>query len=199
MADPTRIIDRTANVYATKMGEDWDSLSQERKLQWRALAFLVYEVHVKNRLDAMEQCIEVAEMVQTAPSTPKGWLRGAQETKNALVAFHLNALDELDTRPEIPEAFPEDLGKEDPYKDLRAGDLDPEKATEGLQCGAMHEDNWTCTRKKHPDHWNHWDSDLGDYYEEEDVEYLEGQILATWYDGQRLDSLHHALGEIDDE
>lgn len=199
MSDPTRIIDRTAVVYATKMNEDWDTISDARKLEWRALAFIVYEVHVKNRLDAMEQCIEVAESVQTAPSTPKGWLRGAQETKNALVAFHLGAVDELTTRVEVPEMVPDDLDAEDPHVTLRAGDYDPENVPSAKRCGAIHEDDWSCTRAKHPEHWMHWDSDLGVGYDEEDSEYLEGQIIATWHNGQRLDSLHHAIGELEED
>lgn len=200
MADPTKIVDRTASTYATMMGEEWDLITAERKLLWRALAFRAYELHAKNRLDAMQQCIEVVESVQTAPSTPKGWLRGAQEAKNALVLFHLEAIEDLTTRPTIPEFVPDGLDAEDPYKSARAGDLEPEVVPRGQQCGAMHEDSWECTRAKHPDHWIHWDSDLGEGYDyEEDEEGLKGVIIATWFNDQRLDSLHPAVGELEEE
>lgn len=200
MADPTKIVDRTAATYAKMMNEDWDSLSAQRKLDWRALAFRVYELHAKNRLDAMTQAIEVVEGVQTAPSTPKGWLRGAQEAKNALVTFHMMAVDDLTTRSTIPDTVPDDLDAQDPYIDLRAGDLEPERVPRAQQCGVVHDDSWECTRAKHPAHWMHWDSDLGDGYDyEEDEEGLDGVIIATWRGEERLDSLHPAVGELEDE
>lgn len=195
MADPTSIINKTAPMYAEVMGEAWDELTEERKMLYRSLAFRVYEVHVKNRLDAMQNCIEVIEGVQTAQSTPKGWLRGVQESKNALVLYHLTATEELQTRPSIPEELPEDFNVEDPYATLRAGDTEPETTPEGLQCGAQHEFNWTCTRPAHPEHWMHWDADPGD---NEDLEDLTGTILATWKDGETLESLHPVFGDPDD-
>lgn len=202
MADPTEIVDRIAPIYAQEMGEDWDELSEERRLQWRILAYKTYEVHVKNKREGIVYAIDTIESVQIAPSTPKSWLRGVQEAKNALV-WMLEGFDgEIETRVMVPESVPEDFSHVDPYIDVRGGDECPEIVPKGEQCGAMHVDNWSCTRAKHPDHWMHWDADPGDFYDQEDGELiigLDGKVLATWFEDDTLTSLHPALGDLDAE
>lgn len=200
MADPTIVIDQMAPGFAYEMGEDWDTLSVERQLQWRVLAYKTYEAHVKNKVDGFRQSIDVIESVQVAPSTPKSWLRGVQEAKNALVWTWEGFADELETRVAVPDVLTEDLESPDPYAHLRAGDLAPEIAFPGSGCGAEHHDNWVCSRPPHPDHWAHYDADPGAFRDEdgEPIEELEGYILATWRNGQRLDSLHPALGHLED-
>src|SRR5690242_19506537 len=198
MADPTRIVDATAPVYAREMNESWDDMAEERKRLWRALAYNVYEAHVKNKLSGLDAAVETIEAVQTARSTPKSWLRGVQEAKNFLV-FRIEELRaDIETRVEVPDTVPDALDMEDPYKDLRAGDVAPESLLKDGTCGAVHENNWICTRPPHPDHWNHWDADMGEYEEDDELRAeLEGRILATWKNDQRLDTLHPALGDLD--
>lgn len=199
MADPTKIVDATAPVYAKQMGEDWDSLTEERQREWRILVYKIYEVHVQNKLSGFEQAVDIVEMVQTAPSTPKSWLRGVQEAKNALVWALEGFKEDIETRVMVPETLPEDFALEDEYKDLRAGDVAPEQLSKAV-CGEVHEDNWMCTRPPHPEHWMHWDADMGEYANDEDLSVeLEGRILATWKQGQRLDTLHPALGDLEDD
>jgi len=200
LADPTRIVDTTAPVYAAAMEESWDDMTEERKRLWRALAYNVYEAHVKNKLGGLDAAVETIEAVQTAPSTPKSWLRGVQEAKNFLMFRIAELKDDIETRVEVPDTVPDALDMPDPYKDLRAGDAVPEELLNGTACGALHEDNWVCTRPPHPDHWNHWDSDMGEYGDDDELRpELEGRILATWRQDQRLDTLHPALGDLDDE
>ncbi len=199
MADPTKIVDSTAPVYAKQMGEDWEALSEERQRDWRVLAYKIYEVHVQNKTQGFKQAVDIIEAVQLAPSTPKTWLRGVQEAKNALVWALEGFLSDIETRVEVPDVLPDDFALEDEYKDLRAGDVAPEQAL-GALCGEVHEDNWTCTRPPHPEHWMHWDADMGEYAQDDELSVeLEGRILATWHQGQRLDTLHPALGDLDDE
>src|SRR5690349_4985021 len=115
MADPTAIIDHTAPVYAEQMGETWDDLSPRRKREWRALAFKIYELHAKNKIEGMKNCLETLDNVMTAPSTPKTWLRGVQEAKNALVAVSMAAANDLTTGATIPDEIPDDFDTPDPY------------------------------------------------------------------------------------
>jgi hypothetical protein len=202
MADPTKIVDVTAPIYATEMHEVWDEITDERKMQWRALAYKVYEAHVKNKLEGLDMAAEIVEAVQVAPSTPKSWLRGVQEAKNALVWATDKMKRDIETRVTVPETLPEDFNAEDPYKDLRAGDMVPTIVPRSLQCGAENEDAWVCTRERHPAHWHHWDDDLGladDEQEEELMEAIEGRILVTWFDGESVDSLHPALGDLEED
>lgn len=204
MADPTRIVDNVAPIYAQELGEDWESMTEERKRQFRALAYKVYEVHVKNKLEGLDLSVQIVEAVQVAPSTPKSWLKGVQEAKNALKWAIEGMTTDIETRVTVPEFLPEDFDSPDEYADLRAGDSVPEIVPQDQQCGAVHEDAWTCTRRKHPDHWHHWDDDLGlsdeDARDESELmDMIEGKILATWHEGQRLDSLHPALGDLDDD
>jgi len=199
MADPTMIVDSTAPVYAKQMGEDWDSITEERRREWRILAYKIYEVHVQNKLAGFTQAVQLVEAVQVAPSTPKSWLRGVQEAKNALVWALEGFTSDIETRVDIPDVLPDDFALEDDYKDLRAGDVAPEQAS-GPVCGEVHDDNWTCTRPPHPEHWHHWDADMGEYAQDDELSVeLEGRILATWKQGQRLDTLHPALGDLEDE
>lgn len=199
LADPTKIVDSVAPIYAQEMGEDWDTITEERKRLWRALAFKLYEVHVKNKFEGLNSAVAVIEAVQLAESTPKTWLRGVQESKNALVWAIQGFERDIETRVEVPDVLPDDFAEEDPYKDLRAGDIAPENAS-GKQCGAYHDDNWCCTRDPHPDHWIHMDCDMGEYEADDELrEELDGRILATWHNGQRLDTLHPALGELEDD
>lgn len=199
LADPTKIVDSTAPIYAKEMGEEWDSISEERKREWRALAFKIYEVHVKNKFEGLDSAVAVIEAVQLAESTPKSWLRGVQEAKNALVWAIAGFRTDIETRVDVPDALPDDFSREDEYKDLRAGDVAPEQAT-GAVCGAVHDDNWTCTRPPHPEHWLHWDADMGEWADDDELSVeLDGRILATWHYGERLDTLHPALGELEDD
>lgn len=199
MADPTRIVDATAPVYAREMNEVWDDMTEERKRQWRALAYNVYEAHVKNKLSGLDAAVETIEAVQTAPSTPKSWLRGVQEAKNFLVFRITELKDDIETRVEVPEFVPDALDMPDPYGDLRAGDVAPETLLKDGTCGHIHVDNWVCTRPSHPEHWNHWDADMGEYEDDDELRVeLEGRILATWRYDERLDTLHPALGDLDD-
>lgn len=200
MADPTTIVDSVAPIYAQEMGEAWDTITEERKRQWRALAYRIYEVHVQNKVTGFRQSIEIVEGVQVAPSTPKSWLRGVQEAKNALVWSIESFEADIATRVEVPDVLPDDFDKEDPYKDLRAGDVAPENTPGVAPCGAFHADNWQCTRDAHPDHWIHMDCDMGEYSKDDDLRpELEGRILATWHNDQRLDTLHPALGDLEDD
>jgi hypothetical protein len=199
LADPTVIVDGTAPVFAKQMGEDWDTISEERKREWRILAYKIYEIHVQNKLAGFTQAVTIVEMVQTTPSTPKSWLRGVQEAKNALAWALENLKSDIDTHVEVPDVLPDDFSAEDEYKDLRAGDVAPEQPV-GVTCGEVHEDNWTCTRPPHPEHFMHWDADMGEYAQDAELSVeLEGRILATWKHGQRLDTLHPALGDLEDD
>lgn len=199
MADPTTIVDATAPIYAKQMGEDWDAIGEQRQREWRVLAYKIYEVHVQNKVAGFAQSVEIVEMVQVAPSTPKSWLRGVQEAKNALVWALEGFTADIETRVEVPDVLPDDFDKEDPYKDLRAGDIAPDEGS-GRVCGALHDDNWQCSRPEHPDHWIHMDCDMGEYAQDDELSVeLEGRILATWRQGQRLDTLHPALGDLDEE
>ncbi len=201
MADPTKIVDSVAPMYAKELGEDWDSLSEERQRKYRVLAYKIYEVHVQNKLSGFRQAVDIVEMVQTTPSTPKSWLRGVQEAKNALVWALEGFTADIETRVTVPDVLPDDFNADDPYKDLRAGDTVPEIVPPDLWCGAEHDEMWTCTREKHPAHWMHWDSDPGRGYDDDQELYEEinGKILATWHENTRLDTLHPALGDLDDE
>lgn len=200
MADPTSIVERTAPTYAEQMGETWDELTPRRQREWRALAYKIYELHIKNKLEGMSQSVEVLDSVLTAPSTPKNWLRGVQEAKNAMIALNLAAAMELRTHADIPDAFPWDLTEEDPYIELRAGDVEPETVSEHERCNAQ-VDDWTCTRRRHPSHWKHWDADSSEIVDEDGDEMpeLEGIILSTWYDGRKLETLHPVIGFLDEE
>lgn len=194
-----RIVDGSAPAYAKMLGEEWEDLTDERKLLWRSLAFKAYEKHVDNKLLGMRECVELIEEVQVADSTPKNWLRGVQEAKNALVVMLLSATDELEVRVEVPDVLPNDFALEDPYRHLRAGDMEPEKVSERERCNAQHEDDWVCTRRKHPEHFQHWDANLDMPEGEDGPEVDDGQILATWRNGQRLETLHPAFGDLDEE
>ena len=198
MSDPTNVVDGSAPAYASMMGEVWDELTWERKLLWRALAFKAYEKHVQNKLLGMQEAIEVIEEVQVADSTPKNWLRGTQEAKNALVVMYMTATAELEVRVDVPETLPEDFALEDPYAALRAGDMEPERVSERERCNAQHEDDWVCTRRKHPEHHQHWDANLDMPEGEDGPEVDDGQILATWRNYQRLESLHPAFGDLEE-
>lgn len=185
---------------------DWETLSPEMQRRFRALAFKVFEAHVVNKIEGFKMAIEVVENVQVAPSTPKSWLRGVQEAKNALVWVLDGFADELETRVDVPDALPDGFDALDPYEHLRAGETAPQEANEGALCGAEHESMWQCTRAPHPSHWQHWDASTDglqwDEDDEEDAEFvssLDGIILATWHDDGRLESLHPALGELDGE
>lgn len=201
MADPTKIVDAVAPVYAKELGEDWDTLSEKRQREYRALAYKIYEVHVQNKLSGFRQAIEIVEMVQTAPSTPKSWLRGVQEAKNALLWALEGFEDDITTRVTVPDYLPDDFTAEDPHASLRAGDEVPSLVPPDQWCGAEHDELWTCTRAQHPDHWMHWDADPGRGYDEDEELYdaINGKILATWHENTRLDTLHPALGDLDDE
>lgn len=199
MSDPTTIVEKTAPAYASMMGEEWDEIDEQRREWWRALAFKVYELHVANKLDGLKMAIDAVEAVQVAESTPKSWLRGAQETKNALVWLMQGVQADMYTAVEVPDSLPADFDEEDPYKDLRAGDLAPEIVPERERCNALHADNWSCTRRKHPDHWSHWDSEPGDFYDDDQelIEYIHGCILATWHNDYSLETLHPAFGDLE--
>lgn len=202
MADPTKIVDRVAPIYAQELGEDWETLSQARRERFRALAYKIYEIHVTNKLEGLDMAVEIIEAVQVAESTPKSWLRGVQEAKNALVWATTTMRDDIQTRINVPDVLPDGFNAEDPHKDLRAGDKAPEIVLGPERCGAEHEDNWVCSRPAHPGHWMHYDADPGEFYDDDDqlIESLDGMILATWHhEGERLDSLHPALGELDEE
>lgn len=202
MADPTTIVDRVAPIYAQELGEDWETLSTERKERYRVLAYKIYEIHVTNKLEGLDMAAEIIEAVQVAPSTPKTWLKGVQEAKNALKWATEKMRADIETRVTVPDVLPEDFNAEDPHSALRAGDIAPEVVLGPDRCGVEHEDNWVCSRPKHPDHWMHYDADPGEFYDDDDelVDILEGTILATWhYEGERLDSLHPALGELEEE
>jgi hypothetical protein len=176
-------------------------MSTERLERFRALAYKIYEIHVVNKLEGLDMAVEIIEAVQVAESTPKSWLRGVQEAKNALVWATEAMRTDVETRVNVPDALPDDFTAEDPHATLRAGDKAPEIVLGPDRCGAEHDQNWVCSRSIHPDHWMHYDADAGEFYDDDDqlVEIVDGAILATWHEGQRLDSLHPALGDLEDE
>lgn len=198
MGDPTIVMQKTAESYARILGEDWDELSQERQERFRVLAFSVYQMHVTNKLQGMKMAIEAVEDVQCAPSTPKRWLPGVQEAKNALCFMVEEELELLEIAVEVPDVVPDNLDANDPYEDLRAGDRSPYDALKSTEvCGNVKSEDgdtgWTCTRLHHPAHWKCWDDDPGEWYEDAD-----GEILVTWYqDGGPLESIHPAVKEFE--
>lgn len=193
MSDPTSIVEKTARQYAHELGEDWDDLTPLRQQRFRAMAFKIYELHVTNKLSGMAMCCDAIEDVQTAASTPKNWLRGVQEAKNALVTLVEDELEAVRVHVTVPDAPTDDLDASDPYETLEAGDPEPYGNVKSKnRCGSLHNDNWTCTREKHPEHWQHWDSDPADFYRDTD-----GEILVTWRDPEVLDSVHRAVIEYE--
>lgn len=194
MSNPTDIVEKTSKQYAHELGMDWDDdLTPLQQQKFRALAFKIYELHVQNKLQGMQMACEVIEDVQTSAATPKNWLRGVQEAKNALVVMLEAELETLEVSVEVPDAPTDDLDAHDKYETLEAGDKDPYDGLKASKrCGAVHDDNWTCTREKHPEHWQHWDSDPADFYRDTD-----GEILVTWRNASTLDSVHRAVVEYE--
>lgn len=190
---PVEITEKTAKTYASSMREEWDELSDERKMHWRALAFRIYEMHCKNKLNGMTMALNEIEEVQLAPSTPKRWLPGVQEARNAIALMITEELDTLDVRVTVPESVPDAFDAIDPYLTLSAEDVDPYIGTESdLQCGYVHEDGWTCTREMHPMHWQHWDSNPAEFYED-----TNGEILVTWFYDEDVTTVHPAVLEYE--
>lgn len=190
MNDVVDVIERTAQSHAKVLHEKWDDLPESRREMFRKLAYLIYTMHIKNKLMGMQEMIQVVEDVQTAGSTPKRWLPGVKEAKNAMLWYLECAEGELSITVEVPEVVPTDLEQPDPYAELGAEDTDPYNATEGVEdrCGWVHPDEWSCTRPNHPDHWQHWDAESGGIYPG-----TETHILATWFGSNELDTIHRAV------
>lgn len=198
MGNPTLVIQKTAESYARVLGDEWEDLTPERQERFRVLSFHIYQMHVSNKLQGMKQAIEAVEDVQCAPSTPKRWLPGVQEAKNALCFMVEEEMEILEMRVEVPDVVPDNLDAEDPYSTLTAGDKSPYGLIKSEDlCGVVKSDDgengWTCTRLHHPSHWQHWDNDPGEWYEDAD-----GEILVTWFDGGPLETVHPAVKEYED-
>lgn len=194
LSDPSWIVEKTAEAYAEVLDEEWDALSPERQMKFRILAYNVLDNHMRNKINGMKLSISVVEDVLCAPSTPKRWLPGVQEAKNALFfALEIEG-DALEVRVNIPESVPNGLESHDPYSTLEAGDLDPYEAMgdKSERCGKVHGEGWSCTRPVHPEHFQCWDAEPAEFYRD-----CEGEILVTWTSEDELTSVHPAVLEYD--
>lgn len=195
MNDVVEMVERTAQSYAKVLREKWDDMPAKRQDMFRQLAFFIYEMHIKNKLNGMSEALQVIQQVQQAPSTPKRWLPGVQEAANAVGLYIADEVELHEIAVEVPETVPDDLTKADPYSHLTAEDTDPYGGCvpSKERCGALHDENWTCTRPVHPSHWQHWDSDPEDFYKETGTD-----ILVTWNGNGEIRTIHRAVLEYED-
>jgi len=176
MIDPSREVEDVAIALTKVLGDDWESLSPERRARMRATAFYVFENTLEARKRTMEQCVSMIEDLMNAPSTPKRWLPGIKEAMNTVRVRAMFESEELVIGASVPEHLPSNFEADDPYEHLTPGDFDPNPVLPVEErCGARHDGGWECTRAVHPPHWRHWDSDR------EVVSALSGQIHTMWY------------------
>jgi len=184
-------VEKLARALANTLEEDFDEISESRRSLYRKAGYEVGESIIISRDNAYLHSADNLLDLMTEPSTPKRWAPGLREGATFLQTRV--AENQLEREMRTPDVFDPELSTPDPYAFVEAGDEDPYADLPDTypMCNSEGEGGWSCTRPKHPQHWQCFDTEF-------DGEH--GEVFATWYvdNGGQLTGVHPIVFEIID-